>query len=68
MRVRAPTRLTCHLPRSRATGLAAETVRARVFSPTIPRAAEGLEASPETVAAYEEQLERGRDQQGEGRI
>lgn len=32
------------------------------------RAAEGLQASPETAAAYEDLLERGKNQEGEGRI
>jgi hypothetical protein len=31
-------------------------------------AAEGLTASPETAKSYEEALERGANQQGEGRV
>lgn len=32
------------------------------------RAAEGLQAPPETERAYQEMLEKGRDQRGEGRV
>lgn len=32
------------------------------------RAADGLAASPQTAESYDEMLERGRNQRGEGRI